>query len=242
VARQLSAKQLFSGSSPLVASINIMPNRRKELKIEGPNLWYLVGLITSDGCLSSDGRHIDITSKDYTLLQSIKECLDIGNKICTKYNGKQQECFHIQIGNKNFYKFLMSIGLTPNKSLTLKEIKIGDKYFFDFFRGLIDGDGSIRRWTHSSNNREQWSLRIYSGSGEFISWLNNAAEQVLKVRGKIHNNASNTWVLKYGKMAARKIAEKCYYKNCLGLQRKIKLAQECLDSYRGWSKSKTIFN
>lgn len=40
-----------------------MANRRKELNIEGANLWYLVGLITSDGCLSKDGRHVDITAK-----------------------------------------------------------------------------------------------------------------------------------------------------------------------------------
>ncbi len=63
-----------------------MPNIRKELKIEGSNLWYLVGLITTDGCLSSDGRHIDITSKDYAFLQEIKDCLGIGNKIGSKYN------------------------------------------------------------------------------------------------------------------------------------------------------------
>ena len=85
-------------------------------------------------------------------------------------------------------------------------------------------------------------MRIYSGSEEFIEWLNKMAGDLLKVSGKVHKNAANTWVLKYGKMAAKEIVKRCYYKNCFGLDRKIKLAQDCLGSYRGWSQSKTIYN
>ena len=218
-----------------------MPNKRKELKIEDSNLWYLVGLITSDGCLSKDGRHIDITSKDYEFLQDIRNSFGISNKIGAKYNSIKQKSFHIQIANRNFYDFLLSIGLTCNKSLTLNALKIPNHYFIDFLRGLIDGDGCIRRWIHPTNKREQWSLRIYSGSEEFINWLNNATVQLLKVFGRVHKNASNTWVLKYGKMAAREIAKQCYYKNCFGLERKIKLAQQCFNSYKGWNKSKTVY-
>ncbi|MCU0651379.1 MAG: LAGLIDADG family homing endonuclease [Candidatus Omnitrophica bacterium] len=217
-----------------------MPAKRKELKIEGANLWYLVGLITSDGCLSGDGRHIDITSKDYEFLSRLKDTLGFTNKIGTKNNDRVNQAYYLQFSNKNFYEFLVSIGLTPNKSLSLSSLNIAKELFGDFFRGLIDGDGSIRRWVHPSNNNEQWSLRIYSGSEKFINWLNIAAEQLLKVRGKVHKNANNTWVLKYGKMAAKQIAEQCYYKDCFGLDRKIKLAQECIHSYAGWSKSKTI--
>jgi intein/homing endonuclease len=217
-----------------------MPAKRKELKIEGANLWYLVGLITADGCLSSDGRHIDITSKDWKFLEKIKRGLGISNKIGVKYNGQKQKYSHFQIGNKNFYEFLLSVGLTPNKSLNLRVLEIPDRYFVDFLRGVIDGDGSIRSWKHPTNKREQWSLRVYSGSEKFLFWLNSSVVQLLRVFGKIHRNASNTWVLKYGKMAAKVIASRCYYKNCLGLDRKIKLAQECMHSYAGWSKSNTI--
>ena len=101
-----------------------MPQKRKELKIGGANLWYLVGLITSDGCLSSDGRHIDITSKDSEFLQEIKNSLGISNKIGIKYNAIKQKAFHIQIANRNLYDFLLSIGLTQNKSPNNVIIKI----------------------------------------------------------------------------------------------------------------------
>jgi len=45
-----------------------MPPCRKILNIQPPNLWYFVGIITSDGNLSPDGRHIGITSNDTFLL------------------------------------------------------------------------------------------------------------------------------------------------------------------------------
>ena len=218
-----------------------MPNKRKELKIIGPNLWYLVGLITTDGCLSSDGRHIDITSKDFQFLQAIKDATGIKNRIGTKYNGKNQKSFHIQVGNKNLYEFLLSIGLSQNKSLTLGALEIPNQYFSDFLRGVIDGDGCIRSWTHPTNKREQWSLRIYSGSEEFVNWLSDTITWLLNVFGKIHKSGNNLWVLKYGKMAAREIAKQCYYKNCFGLERKINLAQRCFNSYKGWDKSTTVY-
>lgn len=217
-----------------------MPQKRKELKIEGQNLWYLVGLITSDGCLSSDKRHIDITSKDKDFLTELKEAVSINNKIGIKYNTIKQKAYHIQFANRNFYDFLLSVGLTPNKSLTLGVLNVPDKFFIDFLRGLIDGDGCIRTWIHPSNRKEQWSLRIYSGSSVFISWLKNIIVSLLKAKGRIYREKNNIWTLKYGKMAAREIVAKCYYDGCFGLQRKIILAKSCINSYKGWSRSCTV--
>jgi intein/homing endonuclease len=218
-----------------------MPAKRKELKIEGANLWYLVGLITSDGCLSKDDRHINITSKDYEFLQELKDSLGLLNKIGTKNKDRVNRAYYLEFSNKNLYEFLLSIGLMPNKSLSLKSLKISEEFFSDFLRGLIDGDGCIRSWPHPTNFRQQWSLRIYSGSRIFLEWLDGKIREYIKVCGRIYkqNERSSVFVLKFGKMAAKEIARNCYYKNCFGLDRKIKLAQECMHSYAGWSKSKT---
>lgn len=113
-----------------------MPAHRKELNIKGPNLWYLVGLITSDGCLSKDGRHIDITSSDYEFLSKIKNKFSLTNRIGIKNKEKINMAYYIQISNKNFYDFLLSIGLIPNKSLTLDRLDISKEFFNDFLRGL----------------------------------------------------------------------------------------------------------
>jgi len=222
-----------------------MPQKRKDLKIEGPNLWYLVGLITSDGNLSKDGRHVDITSKEKGFLEFLIERFDIPNKVCIKNRGTDKEACRIQISNKNFYEFLKSIGLMPNKSLVISKIKVPGKYFIDFLRGIIDGDGSIRRWIHPANLHEQWSLRIYSGSEKFIIWLKYTVENYLNCNGRIHAEFKSTWqnpvyTLKYGKMAAKVILRKCYYKNAFGMHRKIDLAYKCLEATSGWHNSKTL--
>lgn len=219
-----------------------MPHKRKDLKIEGLNLWYLVGLIATDGSLSSDGRHINITSKNYKFLQGIKKLIGIGNKIGIKYGGKKQKAFQINFANRNFYDLLLSIGLMPKKSLTLEQVKIPEIYFFEFLRGVIDGDGGIQRWIHRTNKREQWNLRINSGSIKFLEWLQNKIERVIGAKGRLYTEGQAQFRLKYGKMAAREIAKRCYYKNAPCLKRKAKLAQECVNSYRGWKSSKTIFN
>jgi len=197
-------------------------------------------LITSDGCLSSDGRHIDITSSDYEFLCNLKEILALTNKITIKYGCKHKKSFHIQIGNINLYEFLLSVGLTPNKSLTIKKVEVSRKHFVDFLRGVIDGDGGIQHWIHASNHHEQWNLRISSGSMQFLTWLQKEVENMVGVSGKIYRQGLRVYRLKYGKMAAKAIVKQCYYSECTGLQRKIDLARQCITSYNGWSKSKTV--
>ena len=215
-----------------------MPNIRKQLNFKDKDLWYLVGLIATDGNLSSDGRHIDITAKDPNFLEELKENLGLENKVTAKHN-RSGTCFHIQFANRNFYDFLLSIGLTPKKSLTLGELKIPTGWFSDFIRGVIDGDGSIRKWVHASNGVEQWSLSIYSGSSIFIDWLKQRIEKHCSVTGQIHKDRA-LYVLKFGKLAAKRILGKCYYEGCLGLNRKAMLAKMCGTVDAGWSKSKTL--
>lgn len=211
------------------------------MRASGCGLWYLVGLIASDGCLSSDGRHIDITAKDKEFLEGLKDFLGLNYKIGLKHNSSKRVYYHIQVANKKFYNFLLFVGLKPKKSLTLRALKIPRKYFVDFLRGLIDGDGCIRRWKHPLNNREQWSLRIYSGSENFLKWLQEEIALHLKVLGRVHKETARTlWILKYGKMALQVISRKCYPEMSFGLERKRKLMYECQASSIGWSRSNVV--
>jgi hypothetical protein len=51
--------------------------------------------------------------------------------------------YRLQWTSRRFHSWLMSLGLTPAKSLTIGALEIPDEYFADFFRGCIDGEGSI---------------------------------------------------------------------------------------------------
>ena len=125
------------------------------------DLWYVVGLIATDGCISRDGRHVDITSADRQHLETVRRILGLKIAIGKKRNGPRTSVsYHIQIGSRDLVRFLTAIGLTPRKSLTIGPLDVPDDAFSDFLRGAIDGDGSIRTWIHPGNGIHQWALKI----------------------------------------------------------------------------------
>lgn len=204
-------------------------------RIKPQNFWYIIGFIATDGYLSKDGRHINITSKDKKHLFAIREALGIENKIGNKYRSisRDKTYFQIQFGDVRFYKHLLGIGFVQKKSLNLCRLKVDPRYFKDFLRGIIDGDGCISTWIHKSNLHRQWSLRISSAAPLFIKWLKEEVEKYFDVRGRLHkdkrkNKEHFIYILKFGKLAAKIILKQIYYKNALSLVRKNLKSTACL--------------
>jgi hypothetical protein len=213
------------------------------------DLWYIVGYITADGNLSADQRHINITSKDLDHLESIKGALHLKSEIIMKARGGSSEKKYgfLQFSDVKFYRFLLKIGLSTKKSLTLGPLNIPLEQFSNFLRGVVDGDGNIRHWVHPSNEAEQWSLRIYSAAPKFIHWLYAHIQEQFQVKGilvrnngKSENNLNPVYVAKFGKMAAQVILKNCYSEGALALPRKVILAKQCLLSCHGWQRSLTV--
>ena len=109
------------------------------------NLAYAIGLITTDGCLYSDQRHISLVSADKQLIETFNKCLGKTNRITINPRSSlsKNDSYRVQIEDVKLFRWLSTIGLFPNKSLTLGKIKINDRFFPDFLRGHLDGDGSI---------------------------------------------------------------------------------------------------
>ena len=214
--------------------------------VKPKDLWYVVGLIATDGNLSKDGRHISIVSKDNKFLRKVRKALLLKNKIGFKANGIHPEKIYsvLQIGDKKFFNFLLSIGLIPKKSLILGKLTVPNDYFVDFLRGVIDGDGTIVSWVHKWNGNVQWSIRIYSAASKFIHWLKNEIETIYKISGKIYGYSKGRkniyYQIKFGKFASKVILEKCYYDKCLTIDHKYKKAIQCLRSKDGLSKYGTV--
>lgn len=204
-------------------------------KVRPSDLWYVIGYIATDGYLSIDGRHINITSKDRGHLYLIRKALFLKNKIGRKKREHEvkKRYSQLQFGDVRFYKYLMKLGLTPKKSLTLGPLNIDDNYFVDFLRGVIDGDGNISSWIHKTNYHKQWCLRIYSASYIFIEWVQGKIAKDFGVMSKIYSRKRGgrvnfIYFLKFGQISAAKILKSVYYINCLSLERKFIQAQLCL--------------
>lgn len=207
----------------------------KKVRIRwSPNFAYIIGLITSDGNLVKDRRHINFTSKDLELAILFRYHLKINNKIGTKKNSQnsRKKYYFIQFGDVNFYKFLEKIGLKSNKSKTLTKLHIPKNYFFDFLRGLFDGDGGIvsyfdRRWKNSF----MFYLNFSSASVLFVEWLRKIINSLTKARGSINKTKGrSTMQLRYGKKETLILVKKMYYKQGLPfLTRKYQKIKICLD-------------
>ncbi len=191
---------------------------------------YAVGLITADGSLSKDGRHINFTSKDLVLVKTFQSCLCINDvKICRKNSGtnSQRIYYQVQFSDVLFYRWLMEVGLHPNKSKTLINIKVPSNYFFDFLRGIWDGDGTIyrtkdKRWVNSY----VVSIGYSSGSSEFLKWLQSEINLRLHTTGFVSCGA-HVLQLRYAYADSVKIFQGMFYQNNLPhLQRKFAKAQK----------------
>lgn len=197
------------------------------------NFSYAIGLLLTDGCLSTDGRHIILTSKDIDQLENFMKCLDIKCKISTTSNRIGQTAFRIQFGDILFFKFLESIGLIKAKSLILKEVKIPNKYFFDFFRGCFDGDGcSYSYWDPRWKSSFMFYITLASGSKVFIEWLQKEIFKRIKIKGHItvSKKINPYYQLKYAKNDGMEIIRRMYYNpNVVCLSRKLMKINKTLD-------------
>ena len=191
-----------------------------------PNIAYVIGLITTDGCLSTDGRHIIMRSSDIQLLETFRKCLNLSNRICQTFHDgwAKKPAYKIQFGNVQFYNWLLKIGLFPAKTYTIGEIKIPDKYFFDFLRGHLDGDGSVWTYTDSWNTFKKPEyvykrifVKFISASKQHILWLRDNIEKIAKIKGHLHENkpryqfqTTSIWQVKFAKKDSLKLYSYLY--------------------------------
>lgn len=205
-----------------------------------PKLAYVIGLLTTDGNLSCDGRHITMRSCDLQLLRTFKKCLNLSNRISETFNngwGKKRT-YRIQFGNIQLYRWLLKIGLTPKKTYTVGKLEIPDNYFPDFLRGHIDGDGSI--WTY----KDYWNtfknpkyiytrlwIRFISASRIHIKWIRENIFRLLSIKGHLwerkpwrQDQTTSMWEVKFAKKDSIKLLSWLYYSSdvpCLIRKRKI---------------------
>ncbi|MCX6760074.1 MAG: hypothetical protein NTW46_01895, partial [Candidatus Nealsonbacteria bacterium] len=191
------------------------------------DLAYIIGLITTDGCLSKDGRHIAMRSSEPQLLETFKKCLKISNKISTTRGSgfTNNDSYIVQFGDVQFYRWLLKIGLFPCKTYTIGKIEIPDKYFRDFLRGHLDGDGSVwtykDRWNTFKNPKYVYDriwVRFMSASRKHMEWLEKRINKLFLLKG--HSNerkptrndqTTSMWELKFAKKESVKLLSNLYY-------------------------------
>lgn len=201
-----------------------------------PNLAYAIGLIATDGNLSPDGRHINFTTKDEELAEIFIKTLRLKNRIGRKSRGisEEKKYYVVQFGDVNFYRFLLQIGLTPNKSKIIGKLNIPFSFFYDFLRGCMDGDGSIVTFCHPESRYVQFRVRFYSASRNFLKWIQEMTCHET-IKGCI-KKSRDVFILEYAKLESNKLFDLMYYPRCkFYLERKyLKLKKNIQPGWRNW--------
>lgn len=190
-----------------------------------PGIAYSAGLMASDGCLQSDGRHLDITSKDIEQLKNFSQSIGRHLTISPKHRNTS-DAYRIQFSDVSYYDFLLKAGLTPKKSHSIGRLNVPNKLYSHFLRGVFDGDGTTygyydKRWKNSF----MYYLGFTSASILFLNYIAEKNTSIFKTSNKNINKAKGVYTLVYGKKDSHKIY-KAMYKNANNIylsRKKIKI-------------------
>ena len=203
---------------------------------------YVLGFFAADGTMIANNRgahFIEFHSTDKQLLFIIKKLFGSNHKISTrdKHNPKWKIGYRLQIGSSEMFEDLISLGFTPNKSLTIEFPKVPRRLLGDFIRGYFDGDGCIYFRKHKVKDRkkEKWifSSRFTSGSKKFLSELHAQLRPMVE-KGAIHDKIRG-FELVFSHKDSVALYKLMYHNDCHGLylNRKYKLFRKAINTLYG---------
>lgn len=175
---------------------------------------YWLGYLIADGNVSLKRNRINIsTNKDPQHLEKYISFLKAPVKLNKQLN-KKFSCYEysVNFANKEVKTYLISLGITPKKSL---DIFLKFPISYSLLRGVIDGDGHIRKY------RETYStIELASGSPCFLQQI----ERFLKndnIYSYIKQTTPNLWILRIThKKEVIKLIHKLYNNASVFLERK----------------------
>lgn len=146
-------------------------------KIDSESKAYFLGLMFSDGNISSKKHYINIASNDKGLIETCKNLLETDSPIHS-----YQKYFYLIICNRNLHKSLRDLGILTRKSW--KELSIPSipkKLIRHFLRGIYDGDGSFYLDKRENNRYIYLCASLTCGSYQFIEQIKNLVETQLNI-------------------------------------------------------------
>lgn len=200
------------------------PKPKRSSVVWSSNLAYAVGLMVTDGNVSKDGRHINLTSKDTEQLNNFMRCINSSIRISQKVSGYTEEPIsYIQFSDATLHRFFTSIGIMPDKINKLGVVDVPDDLFGHFLRGHLDGDGYFhayidRRW----NDTSAFSLAFVSACTSHINWLQDTISRLYGARGaKSLSRANRVSELRFAKTETMRLLQQIYpNRDVIALSRK----------------------
>lgn len=201
-------------------------NERYFEVIDSSDKAYFLGLLASDGNISPRLTAVRIALKetDSWILEQFRKFLgnqapELRTKI-SKNNGKEAlPQKNLVLSRKAMVDDLIKLGITPNKSHTLKLSCDLGNFKKDFLRGVWDGDGSIT----------QRRFKVTTASLEFAyqlqNWISDISTVLLPIKTELTKNGKELYSLP-GYVKDAKAIQAIYSKSKLSIERKRKAYEQ----------------
>lgn len=215
--------------------------REENLTLENPFYAYLFGFIQTDGHLYQNSRNrgrvsIEVGKRGEALLVELQNRLPFYSTISertrkTNYSNEYTSVVW-NVFDKRFRDFLIENGLPSGRKSKTVFAPVGEYSKIDYFRGLIDGDGSLGL----TANGFPFLSFVTSGTeiaNEYLSFLKSITGKEKTTTANVRDKVFNIAIYKED---AQKIVQTLYYQNCLALPRKLEKATAVLS----WQRPDTM--
>jgi len=192
---------------------------------------HILGFILADGCIVkgsykgySDSLKFGVQKGDIDIIKKIKHELDSEHTISVVKNA-----VYLSITSQRLVDNLKILGISYRKSLCEKIPDIPSKYIKDFIRGIVDGDGSV-----SIDNNGYPNLSVCGGE-EVITFIRDYFLSNFDIYSKVGQRTKSKdgkhylFSIAYRCNSAKTLLDYLYTGADLYLERKFRLAKQCLD-------------
>lgn len=98
----------------------------------------------------------------------------------------------------------------PNKTKIIGSLKIPNKFFFDFIRGHLDGDGYLQKYQDPIyHNSQRIYVNFYSASLKHLEWIQKRLKHLIDINGYFRKSGT-IFKLTYAKRESLKLLPKIY--------------------------------
>lgn len=208
------------------ANPNLIENYFENIDSEEKAYW--IGWIISDGAITNQPEknkfqlEITIKKEDENILHILEKDLQVENKV---YNSGEKY-IRFSLGCKKIIQDLEKLGISQNKSFTVKIPKIDKQYNSSLIRGIFDGDGGFSSY-HRTNGQNCQELS-FCGNQFVITWiLQTLLEEIPELKKISITNENSIKRIRWGSKKDITLIKNFLYKECNNhyLERKYKAIQ-----------------
>lgn len=192
---------------------------------------YVLGFMFADGNIEDApyirAKYVRFTNTDRDRIVAVKSLLEADHLIVQRIGTESRKnCYTIRIGSRALFDRLIQLGVTPNKSLTMKLPYVPVENLGDFVRGYFDGDGCVYIDRDTSGRPKRLLAVFTSGSKSFLEDLHARLAGRIGIEGRglyRHGSAQGAYQLRYSTRDSLRLFQLMYPK---GLMRKLYLKRK----------------